>query len=173
MNQNILKRRHPSILAEMITRALHGVRELDPSILSELLARFRRNQVRFIAENGITVNASKEIRQPSNLEFIPLEYYHRIAALDEAYSEFHKYRNGESDQYIAAGVVSEINSLNSKKPRKRKANYKAIANYVIKRGYEKSLQGHGKTIIHDASDKFKCSTRCVYRALKKFGIKKR
>ena len=48
-----LKRRFPPVLTNKILFALSCVRELDPEQVTQLLKRFRRNRMRYIATVGI------------------------------------------------------------------------------------------------------------------------
>jgi hypothetical protein len=166
LSDDIKKRRFPKALADRVSRALDGVRDLEPDYWLELLARYRRHRSRFIAKNGATVLTSRKPEPPDEIELIPTDYLDAIARLDEAFQALHEYRNGGADLYISRDVNKYLQSLRAQHPRKSEFDHEAIAKYLIRRDYKNS--NNKKEIIQAASSYFEAHPNTIRAQVSEF-----
>lgn len=153
-------RRFPKALAGELSFALSTVRDLGSEQTMELLARFRRNRVKYIATWGL-FNTGAPVE---NLESILPEHHWKLEKLDEAFQKLHHYKNGGAEDYAAIDVERMINSQRAKQPRKRANDYRAIYAYLQSRGYESSV--NKKALVADAESHFEVSESTIRRAIR-------
>ena len=158
MKNDPRNKRFPAALSDQLSRALHGIRDLEPGLAMELLARFRRNRVRLIASIGASMlQAGSSQKPPADMEMIPPEYLASIERLDDAFQAFHRYRTGGAEEYVARDVFKTVQGLLS--AGRTSAKREQIAEYLIKEGYPTSK--NKKAIKLNAAEIFKCSERTV------------
>jgi len=156
--------RFPRVLWQELDAALSATDSLGLEQTKELLARYRRNRLKYIATWGVTNIGAKV----EGLESIPLEHLRKIERLDEAFQKLHKYRQGGAGDYIAVDVERVINRLRAQQPRSHKTGYEEIGRYLHRRGYMAS--DNKKALVADAASYCQVSESTVRRAIRALGL---
>ncbi|TVO75894.1 hypothetical protein [Sedimenticola selenatireducens] len=166
MTKKLSERRFPTVLADQVSRALSGVRDLEPDYVLELLAIWRRNRTRYIAAVGVTVLYSVPEKANYNPLPFPLEHYDRISALAEAFEALNNYNNGGHVDYASAKVNSALNKERASKPRSGSKKFfeKEFIQYLERRSYHKS--DNKQEIMLAALERFGIKESTFYRAIK-------
>jgi hypothetical protein len=156
--------RFPRVLWRELDEALLATESLGHVRTMELLARFRRNRIKFIVAWGVTgVLSGKPLNPVDGLEPMSLEEQRMMERLDKAFQALHSYRNGGAGEYAAVDVERAINRLRAKHPRNRKTDYKEIWEYLQRRGYERS--DNKKALVIAAMSHFEKGESTIYRAI--------
>ncbi|MCC6200016.1 MAG: hypothetical protein IT466_04490 [Moraxellaceae bacterium] len=164
MSMESTKRRLPKILTRELLSAYAALDELGREKTDIFLKRYRRNQTRYIAANGLfSLNAPVH-----GLEFIPHEWHSKIANLDAAWQKIHRFDNDGAEDYVSADVVRVINIINAGKPRRSTFTDDDLIKYLARRNFDSCL--NIGSIISSAAEHFDVTTRTIERRRKKLGL---